>query len=235
MKRVILVRHGQNSMVGKRLAGWLPDVHLNEAGHAQAAALAQRLAAQKGKVHALYSSPLDRTMETAHYLAEVLALEIQPLEGIGEVRYGEWEGQSIEELAKLEAWKVVQGFPSAMRFPGGERLRDAQMRAVAAVEQAADALEEGQSVIIVSHADLIKMVAAHYAGLHLDLFQRLIISPTSLTIIGLDPLVPRLICLNDCAHVPPGEDPEMREEKAPEHVPAEANPSPPTASLKHEE
>jgi probable phosphomutase (TIGR03848 family) len=210
MKQIILIRHGQNSMVGKRLAGWLPDVHLNEAGQAQAAALAERLAAQKGKIHALYSSPLDRTMETARPLADVLELEIQILEGMAEVRYGEWEGQSIEELAKLDEWKVVQAFPSAMRFPGGEWMRDMQMRAVAAIEEVASRLEENQSAIIVSHADIIKSVAAHYAGIHFDLFQRLVISPTSLTIIGLTPYAPRIICINDTAHVPPGEDPEMK-------------------------
>ncbi|MDQ4074933.1 MAG: histidine phosphatase family protein [Chloroflexota bacterium] len=212
MKRIILVRHGQNSMVGKKLAGWLPDVHLNEVGHVQAAALAERLAPQKGKIQALYSSPLDRTMETARYLADVLELEIESLEGIGEVRYGEWEGQSIEELSKLDEWKVVQGFPSAMCFPSGERLRDVQARAITAIEQVASQLEDKQSAIIVSHADLIKLVAAHYAGIHIDLFQRLVISPASMTIIALTPYAPRLLCLNDAAHVPPGEDPEMKDE-----------------------
>jgi probable phosphoglycerate mutase len=210
MKRIILVRHGQNSMVGKRLAGWLPDVHLNEAGQAQATALAERLAPEKGKIHALYSSPVDRTMETARPLAEVLDLDIQTLEGVGEVRYGEWEGQSIEELAKLDEWKVVQAFPSAMQFPGGERMRDVQMRAVVAIEEVASRLEKDQSAIIVSHADVIKAVTAHYAGIHYDLFQRLVISPTSLTIIGLTPYAPRILCVNDTAHVPPGEDPEMK-------------------------
>jgi probable phosphomutase (TIGR03848 family) len=209
MKTIILVRHGQNSMVGKRLAGWLPGVHLNDAGQAQVAALAERLAPQKGKIHALYSSPLDRTVETARPLARVLELEIQPLEGIGEVRYGEWEGQSLEELSKLEAWKIVQGFPSAMCFPGGERLRDVQIRAIEAIELVANRLEDKQTAIIVSHADVIKLVAAHYAGIHLDLFQRLIISPASMTIIGLTPHAPRIIALNDAAHVPPGEDPEI--------------------------
>lgn len=209
MKQIILVRHGQNTMVGKRLAGWLPDVHLDEVGQAQANALAERLAPQKGKIHALYSSPLDRTMETARPLAQALGLEIEVLEGVGEVRYGDWEGQSIEELAKLDEWKVVQGFPSAMRFPNGERMRDSQLRAVTAVEEVASRLEDKQRAIIVTHADLIKAVAAHYAGIHFDLFQRLVISPASMTVIGLTPYAPRILSLNDCAHVPPGEDPEL--------------------------
>jgi probable phosphomutase (TIGR03848 family) len=197
-------------MVGKRLAGWLPDVHLNEIGQAQAQALAARLASQKGKIHALYSSPLDRTIETARPMAEVLGLEIQPLEGVAEVRYGEWEGQSIEDLAKLDEWKVVQAFPSAMRFPQGERMRDAQMRGVVAGEEVAARLENNQTAIIVSHADVIKGIVAHYAGVHFDLFQRLVISPASITIIGLDTYAPRIICMNDTAHVPPYENPEMK-------------------------
>lgn len=210
MKAIWLVRHGQNSMVGKRLAGWLPDVHLNEVGQAQANALAARLASEKGKIHALYSSPLDRTMETARPMAEVLGLEIQRLDGVAEVRYGEWEGQSIEELAKLALWKVVQAFPSAMQFPGGERMRDAQLRGVEAVEAVAARLEEKQSAIIVSHADVIKGIVAHYAGVHFDLFQRLVISPASITIIGLEPYAPRILCMNDTAHVPPYENPELK-------------------------
>lgn len=219
MKLIYLVRHGQNSMVGKRLAGWLPDVHLNDVGQAQARALAERMAAQKGSIHALYSSPLDRTIQTAQPLAEVLELEIQPLEGVAEVRYGEWEGQSIEELAKLELWKVVQGFPSAMRFPGGERMRDVQMRGVAAVEEVAARLDEKQSAIIVSHADVIKAIVAHYAGVHFDLFQRLVISPASITVIGLEANAPRLLCMNDTAHVPPYENPEMKTPEPEEEKP----------------
>lgn len=197
-------------MVGKRLAGWLPDVHLNEVGQAQAEALAARLASEKGKIHAIYSSPLDRTMETARPVAEVLGLEIQPLDGVAEVRYGEWEGQSIEELAKLDLWKVVQGFPSAMQFPGGERMRDAQLRGVEAVEFVAARLEDKQNAIIVSHADVIKGIVAHYMGVHFDLFQRLVISPASITVIGLDMYAPRVICMNDTAHVPPYENPELK-------------------------
>lgn len=211
MKQIILIRHGQNSMVGKRLAGWLPGVHLNEVGKAQAAALAKRLRPQQGKIHALYSSPLERTMQTAQYLADALALPIEPLEEIAEVRYGEWEGQSIHELAKLDEWKIVQAFPSAMQFPAGERMRDFQMRGIAAVEKIASRLEDKQRAIIVGHADIIKAIAAHYAGMHFDLFQRLVISPASMTIIGLTPYAPRLICLNDCAHIPPtGDDPELK-------------------------
>ncbi|MCB0077416.1 MAG: MSMEG_4193 family putative phosphomutase [Anaerolineales bacterium] len=203
MKRILLVRHGQNSMVGKRLAGWLPEVHLNDDGHGQARALAARLAPLRGQIAALYSSPLDRTRETAAHLAESLDLPVHPLDGIGEVRYGAWEGESIESLAKLDEWRIVQGFPSAMQFPDGERMRDVQMRAIQAIESVVATLGDNEAAIIVSHADLIKMVAAHYAGVHLDLFQRLVISPASLTVIGLTPYAPRLLTLNDVAHYQP--------------------------------
>ncbi len=209
MKRIILVRHGQNSMVGKRLAGWLPEVHLNEVGQAQAAALAERLGKQKGEIKALYSSPVTRCQETAQPIAKALGLEIQDLDGVSEVLYGEWEGKSIAELAQLDEWKIVQRFPSAMRFPVGEKMRDMQMRAIEAVEEVADTLNDNESALIVSHADLIKSLAAHYAGVHFDLFQRLVISAASITIIGLTRYGPRLICLNDCAHVPPGKDTEL--------------------------
>ena len=221
MKRIILVRHGQNSMVGKRLAGWLPGVHLNEVGQAQAAALAQRLSAQKGKIAALYSSPVTRCQETARPVAQALGLQVQSLEGVGEVLYGEWEGKSIAELAKLDEWKIVQGFPSAMCFPAGERMRDVQMRAIAALEEVANRLKDNERAIIVSHADVIKSIAAHYAGIHFDLFQRLIISPASISIIGLTPYMPRIICLNDCAHLPAGKDLELPSNN---HAPSRGEP-----------
>jgi probable phosphoglycerate mutase len=124
-------------------------------------------------------------------------------------------------------WKVVQAFPSAMRFPGGERMQDAQLRGVEAVESVAAQLEDKQSAIIVSHADVIKGIVAHYAGVHFDLFQRLVISPASITIIGLDPYAPRVICMNDTAHVPPYEDPEIKDaagESATEGAPASSAP-----------
>jgi len=207
--QLMLVRHAQNDWVGDRLAGWTPGVHLNEKGRQQAQALGERLAHLP--ITAIYSSPLERAVETAQAIAAHHTLEVQILEGVGETRYGEWTGASLKELSKTELWPVVQVYPSGARFPGGESLRETQGRAVAALDALRDAhREERDVVVVVSHADVVKAAVAHYVGLHLDLFQRLAISPASLSVIRFTRFGPRLMCLNDTGAVP--EPPAERDE-----------------------
>jgi probable phosphomutase (TIGR03848 family) len=196
---LLLVRHALNDWVGDKLAGWTPNVHLNDKGRAQAQALAERLADRP--IAAVYSSPLERAVETAQIVAAPHRIEVQIREGVGEVRYGEWTGQTLKELAKEDAWSVVQFYPSQARFPGGEAIREMQARAVAELDTIV-AAHPSETVLVVSHADVLKAVLAHYAGLHLDLFQRLVVSPASLSVVAFTPMGPRLICLNDAAHVP---------------------------------
>jgi probable phosphomutase (TIGR03848 family) len=199
--QLILVRHAENDWVGDRLAGWTPGVHLNDKGRQQAGDLSARLAHLP--IAAIYSSPLERAVETAQAIAAHHNLETQILEGVGETRYGEWTGASLKELAKTELWPIVQVYPSGARFPGGESLRETQARAVKAIDTLCDAHpQETDVVVLVSHADVIKAAVAHYAGLHLDLFQRLIISPASVSVIRFGKFAPRIVCLNDTGAVP---------------------------------
>jgi probable phosphomutase (TIGR03848 family) len=205
---LLLVRHALNDWVGDRLAGWTPNVHLNDKGRAQAEALAERLADRS--ITAVYSSPLERAVETAEIVAGPHKIEVQIREGVGEVRYGEWTGQPLKELAKEDAWTVVQFYPSRARFPGGEAIREMQARAVAELDTIV-AAHASETVLVVSHADVLKAALAHYAGLHLDLFQRLVVSPASLSVVAFAPMGPRLICLNDAAHVPEEETSDQHE------------------------
>lgn len=197
MTTILLVRHGQNEWVEKkRLAGWIPDIHLNEEGEKQAKELAQRLAHLPLK--AIYSSPVTRCMETAAYLSRTLELDVQTLEDVGEVRYGEWEGAEIETLSKEKSWYAVQHFPSRFRFPQGEALREVQARAVSALETLAANHEKADMVAVFSHADLIKLVLAHYLGVHIDLFQRIVIAPASVSVLALmENGMVRVLRLND--------------------------------------
>ncbi|HBY94784.1 MAG TPA: phosphoglycerate mutase [Chloroflexi bacterium] len=221
MKLIVLVRHAVNEYVAiKKLAGWTPGVHLNDEGRRQAELLAQRLATSRQPFHALYTSPLERTRETAAPIAAALSLEACLLEGVGEVRFGEWEGRGLEELGKEELWRMVQTYPSGMTFPGGETFRAMQARAVNAVESVAAALEPKQAAIVVSHADVIKAIVAHYAGIHLDHFQRLVISPASISVLGLTPHRPMILRLNDTAHLP--EPAPVTDEGAPAEEGAES-------------
>ena len=81
---------------------------------------------------------------------------------------------------KLPEWSTVQRAPSTFRFPGGESFTEMQTRIVAAVDRLR-AAHPGGVVVCVSHADPIKAAVAHAMGTHLDLFQRIVISPCSVT------------------------------------------------------
>jgi probable phosphomutase (TIGR03848 family) len=193
MRLLLLLRHAVTEHTGARLSGWLPGLHLSEAGREQAGALAGRLAPVP--LDALYASPLERCQETAAAVAEPRGLKIESLDDLGEVRYGDWTGRTLKELAKEPLWKVVQATPSAARFPEGESLYAMQARAVQAVERLREAHPK-QTVAVCSHADVIKAVVCHYLGMHLDLFQRVVVSPASVTAIAFGP-APYLVRLND--------------------------------------
>ncbi len=214
MTEFLLIRHGANEYTRtNRLAGWTPEVHLNDHGKAQAAAVGEHLA--KRKIHALYSSPLERTVETAqavlHYHPH---LTLQLLEDVGEVRYGAWQGQELGKLAGQKLWRTVQMAPSRVRFPGGEAMREVQIRAVGAIERLYEK-HPRSTVAVVSHSDVIKMIVAHYLGVHLDLFQRINVSPASLTIISLSAGRAMIEQINETSYLPKEEKPK------PEDSPAE--------------
>jgi probable phosphomutase (TIGR03848 family) len=191
---LLLIRHAANDWFQTgRLPGWTPGVHLNEAGRAQAAGLARRLAGVP--LAALYSSPLERAVETAQPLAEAhgLAVEVRP--GLGEMHAGDWSGRTFDELEKEELWPVIQSYPSSVRLPGGESFQGCQARIVADLEAIRRA-HAGQTVAVVSHADPLRMAVAHYVGMPLDLFQRLMIDPASVTALSFHRLGLQLVCLN---------------------------------------
>ena len=196
MTEFLLIRHAVNDFVKTgRLAGWTPNVHLNDEGRAQAAALGVRLAQMP--LDAAYSSPLERCVETAQaVLAHHPNLNLVLSEALGEVRYGAWQGAELSKLAKRKLWRVVQINPSRARFPEGESLRAAQMRAVDAIEQFARQ-HPRQCVAIFSHSDLIKMILAHYLGMHLDLYQRIEVSPASISILRLSFARPSVLQINE--------------------------------------
>lgn len=200
MTTILLVRHAVNDFVKTgRLAGWTPEVHLNEEGQQQAEALGARL--KDLPIKQIYSSPLERCMETALAVqAHHPHLTVRQNPQIGEVRYGEWEGKSLATLRGRKMWDVVQHYPSRAVFPGGEPMRDVQLRMVNAIE--ALILDHPRELIVVcSHSDPIKMVLAHYLGMHLDHFQRLNISPASVSTLHIGHSQPMVAAMNDTAHL----------------------------------
>lgn len=200
MTQILLVRHAVNDFVKTgKLAGWTPEVHLNDEGKAQAEALGRRLA--DAPIARLYSSPLERTMETAEAIHQHHPqLEIVQNTELGEVRYGDWEGKEVRALQSRKMWHVIQEYPSRAYFPNGETMRGVQVRAVNEVERLA-AVHPRELVVVVSHADIIKMVVAHFLGMHLDNFQRIVISPASISSLMLGYGRPYVAAINDCAHI----------------------------------
>ena len=215
MTLIFLIRHGENeyTRTGK-LAGWTKGVSLNEAGQKQAQALVGRLNMLPFK-H-LYSSPLERAQETAAPLAAALGLPVQVREGLGEVGYGQWTGQSLKVLARKKLWRVVQGLPSAMRFPEGETIRAAQLRLVDTLEQITHDHPK-DLVAVFSHSDPIKLAVAFYLGLPLDLFQRFQIQTCSVTVLRLGQGAPSLVKLNDSGpfEAPPRRRPQPSPRRRP--------------------
>lgn len=161
------------------LPGRAPGLHLSDAGRAQAERAAARIAGLK-KVDAVYASPLERTRETAAPIAKATGLRVRRDKGLLECDFGEWTGAALKDLMKLPEWRTVQSRPSLFRFPGGESFAEMQLRISSSIQRLA-AAHRGQTIVAVSHADPIKAAVSNAAGAHLDAFQRLVISPCSIT------------------------------------------------------
>lgn len=194
MTRFLLIRHATNPMVGKRLTGQTTGIHLNEEGQNQAHQLAERMA--HISLHAIYSSPLERAVETAQPIAALHDLKISCLDEFIEIDVGEWTNCSIEELKSNVQFQLFNSFRSCTRIPGGESMLEVQTRMITGLEKLRMQHSQ-QTVAVVGHGDLIKAAVAYYAGIHLDMFQRIEISPASVSIVEIYDETARILLLND--------------------------------------
>jgi len=191
---VLFVRHGHTTTTGKVLPGRARGLHLDDAGRAQAQAVAERLAGLKS-IDAIYASPLERARETAAPIAARRGLNVQIDKGLLELDIGEWTGDELKVASRRPEWKAVQSYPSGFRFPGGESFVEMQARMVAAVDRIR-AAHAGQTVVAVSHADPIKAAVGHALGAHLDLFQRFAVSPCSVSAVSYGTGGPMVLSVN---------------------------------------
>jgi probable phosphomutase (TIGR03848 family) len=187
-----LIRHASNDSLGKTIAG-RTGVRLNALGRQQAEALAEKLST--APITRIFSSPLERTRETALPLAHRLGLPIEISEALNEINYGDWTGQTLAQLAPLETWKQWNSFRSGTRAPHGELMIEAQQRIIAGLESF-HAQFPNQSLALFSHGDVIKAALACYLGISLDLLQRIEISPASVTLIARDEHGVRVLAVN---------------------------------------
>lgn len=191
---VAFVRHGRTPTTGDVLPGRAAGLHLSEEGRRQAEAVAERIAGLSN-LEAVYSSPLLRARETAAPIAERLGKRVTVERGLLECDFGDWTGAELKALRKLPEWRTVQRWPSGFRFPGGESFVEMQARITEAVARLR-ARHPGKALVAVSHADTIKAAVADALGTPLDLFQRIVISPCSTTLVSYGEEGPAVLAVN---------------------------------------
>ena len=194
MPTLLLIRHGENDYLKKnKLPGRIPGIQLNIRGQEQAAELARTLS--QLPIKAIYSSPLERAVETAKPLAMSLGLGIQLRPDLTDTDVGQWAGRSWRVLGRTRLWKVIQKTPSQFQFPGGETFVQTQQRVVSTLDAIASTHSD-ELIAVVFHADPIKLAVAYYLGLSLDNFQRLTVHTGSVTIMKMDASGAKLLALN---------------------------------------
>ncbi|MBK8784358.1 MAG: histidine phosphatase family protein [Anaerolineales bacterium] len=196
MPLLLLIRHGENDYVKTgKMAGRLPGVHLNERGQKQAQALGEAL---KGvPITAIYSSPLERAIETATPIANVRNLKIIQNPNLLDTDVGKWQGKSLAMLRLKKEWKIVQSAPSRFQFPEGESFLDLQSRIANVLEGIVKKHNKPKDIVaVVFHADPIKLAVSHFLGLPLDHFQKLSCDTGSLTMLHAGEAGANLVKLN---------------------------------------
>jgi probable phosphomutase (TIGR03848 family) len=194
MTTLFLIRHGLTAVTGSRLYGRTEGIHLDERGRRQAAALVERL--DRVRLSALYTSPLERCVETLEPLAAAKGLEIRRSDALIEMDAGDWTGRTLPSLRRTRLWGTVQRNPSRFHFPAGESFVEAEARILDEIERIVTRHPRGR-VVVGTHGDLVRMLISHYTGAHLDQFQRVMVEPASVSVIHLGDGVPRILLVND--------------------------------------
>ena len=196
MTTFFLIRHASCRGMGQTLWGRTPGICLNEKGEMQAQRLADRF--RNIKLDAIYSSPLERALQTATAIARPMRLEVRKSAAVNEINFGEWSGNTFEELQTDERWRRFNSHRSMTMIPGGESFLEVQNRIVKELEELA--LHHGKAqVAIVSHADVIRAAVAYFAATPIDMIDRFEISPCSVSVVAVDPDHATLLTVNSPA------------------------------------
>ena len=205
MTIIFLIRHGLTAATGSKLYGRSDGFHLDERGRAQADRLVERFTSVRAT--AIYSSPLERCMETVEPLAAAQHLPVVAREALIEMDAGSWTGRSLASLRRTKLWREVQRSPSTFRFPGGEAFTEAQARVVDEVDRIGRRHPRGR-VVVATHGDIVRIVLAHYTGVPLDRFQRTVVDTASVSVVQLDRAQAHVLLVNDTGGLerfgPPG-------------------------------
>ncbi|MBV8866271.1 MAG: histidine phosphatase family protein [Acidobacteriaceae bacterium] len=180
MTRILLIRHGSTDLLGHVLYGRASGVHLNSEGLHQAELIGQCLK-QQYSLEGIYSSPLDRALETANAIAQACGKPVVLDEGITEIDFGEWVGKSFRELDNTEGWRSFNRQRSIRWAPGGESMLEVQARAWRTIQAVSAKFNAGGAVALVSHGDVIRCVLLLVLGMPLDHIHRLEVAPGSVS------------------------------------------------------
>jgi broad specificity phosphatase PhoE len=189
-----LIRHASCRGLGQMLWGHTPGICLNDKGKLQAQRLADRLRGMT--LQAIYSSPLERALETAEVLARSMKLEVKKSPALNEIDYGDWTGKTLETLSGDERWRHFNSHRRTTIIPGGESFLEVQNRIV---KEMAVLLEHHRNagVAIVSHADVIRAAVGYFSATPIDFIQRIEISPCSVSVVAVDEESTRLLTINN--------------------------------------
>ena len=198
---ILFVRHGQTETTGQVLPGRAKGLKLSAVGEAQANRLGQVIKVSQHEPSAIYTSPMERTRQTAKLIAKPNMLKPISNKGFTEANFGDWTGRKLSELRKLKDWQRVQHTPSNFRFPNGESFVEIQSRALNSIENLT-AEHQNETIMVVSHADTIKMIMANALGIHLDPFQRITINPCSVSGVLYTANRPIVLCVNSIDTLP---------------------------------
>ncbi len=193
MTTFFLIRHAACGGLGQKLWGRTPGICLNEKGEMQAQHLAERF--KNIKLDALYSSPLERALQTADVVARNMKLEVRKSAAANEINFGEWTGKTFDELSNDGQWRRFNSHRSMTKIPGGESFLEVQNRIVKEIEELAAQHGKGQ-VAIVSHADVIRAAVAYFAATPIDMILRFEISPCSVSVLAVNDDNATLLTIN---------------------------------------
>jgi probable phosphoglycerate mutase len=170
-------------------------VHLNPEGRQEAERLGHWMSPLS--LAAVYSSPLERAVETATFIATAQQLPVSIASGLNEIDFGDWTGKSLEELNDLPDWKRFNGARGSTRIPGGETMGEVLIRAMSDVDRIAAAHSEPDDLVaLVSHGDVIRLLLLHFLGVPIDMIHRLEVNTASVSAVSLGAHEPRVLLIN---------------------------------------
>ncbi|MEW6377797.1 MAG: histidine phosphatase family protein [Thermodesulfobacteriota bacterium] len=202
MTSIYLVRHGQTAWNKEEIFRGRTDVPLDETGLRQAELAGEYF---KGmEIHGIYASILSRAWETAQRIARFHDLKVQPMEGIIDMSFGNWEGHPHQEIRQndREIYRQWIEKPHRVRIPGGESLDEVRVRAMAALRKVIQ-LNPRKTLVLVSHRVVNKVILCGILGLSNSHFWQITQDPTAINLIQYKEGKYILSLMNETCHLKP--------------------------------